>query len=323
MSDATAPAVASATTPAVAEEAKLDDLMLAMDVVDTLRHDQRLVEKELAAGYSDEALIERLRDLYKGQGIEVSDEVLVEGVKALREKRFTYAGSQPGLGRTLAMMWIDRSRLGKFLLIGLLAISGAWAANYYFITRPQQIAQMQAHEEIAETLPKALQSAYDEIISEAKVEPAKTYAAQLLADGKTALAHNDAEAARKAESDMQSFLKELRTEFALKIVNRSGEASGVWRKPEINPQGRNDYLIVEAVAPDGHVLPRAIRSEETGATTTVTKWGVRVSRDVYQRVLADKRADGIISENVVGDKHRGELDIDYKMPVLGGTITKW
>ena len=322
MSDVTAPA-APATTPVVAEEAKLDDLMLAMDVVDTLRHDQRLVERELAAGYSDEALIERLRDLYKSQGIEVSDEVLVEGVKALREKRFTYEASQPGMGRTLALMWIDRSRLGKFLLLGLLAISGAWAANYYFVDRPQQIAQMQAHEEIAETLPKALQTAYDDIIAEAKVEQAKTYAAQLLADGKTALAHNDPEAARKAVNDMESFLKELRTEFTLRIVNRPGEASGVWRKPEINPQGRNDYLIVEAVAPDGRVLPRAIRSEETGVTSTVTKWGVRVSRDVYQRVLADKRADGIITENVVGEKHRGDLDIDYKMPVLGGTITKW
>ena len=321
MSDAPAPA-APQTTPVV-EDAKLDDLMLAMDVVDTLRHDQRLVEKELAAGYSDEALIERLRELYKGQGIDVSDDVLVEGVKALREKRFTYAGSQPGLGRTLAMMWIDRSRLGKFLLLGLLAISGAWAANYYFVTRPQQIAQTQAREEISETLPKALQSTYDDIVGEAKVDEAKTYAAQLLADGKNALAHNDAEAARKAASDMQSFLKELRADFTLKIVNRPGEASGVWRKPEINPQGRNDYLIVEAVTSDGRVLPRAIKSEETGVTSTVTKWGVRVSRDVYQRVLADKRQDGIISETVVGEKRRGYLDIDYKMPVLGGTITKW
>lgn len=322
MSDATTPALPT-TTPVVVEEAKLDDLMLAMDVVDTLRHDERLVEKELAAGYSDEALIERLRVLYRGQGIDVSDEVLVEGVKALREKRFTYAGSQPGFGRTLALMWIDRSRLGKFLLLGLLAISGAWAANYYFVTRPQQVAQLQAHEEIAETLPKALQATYDEIVAEAQVAEAKTYAAQLLADGKSALAHNDADAARKTASDMESFLKELRAEFTLRIVNRPGEASGVWRKPEINPQGRNDYLIVEAVAPDGRVLPRSIRSEETGVTSTVTKWGVRVSRDVYQRVLADKRADGIISENVMGEKKRGYLDIDYRMPVLGGTITKW
>lgn len=322
MSDVTTSAAAS-PTPVVVEAAKLDDLMLAMDIVDTLRHDQRLVERELAAGYSDEALIDRLRALYRGQGIDVSDEALVQGVRALREKRFTYTGSQPGFGRTLALMWIDRARLGKFLLLGLLAISGAWTAHYYLVARPQQIAQTQAHEEIAETLPKALQTTYDEIIGEAKVDAAKSYAAQLLADGKSALAHNDAEAARKAAADLESFLKELRAEFTLRIVNRPGEASGVWRKPEINPQGRNDYLIVEAVAPDGRVLPRSIRNEETGVTSTVTKWGVRVNREVYQRVLADKRADGIISENIVGEKRRGYLDVDYRMPVLGGTITKW
>jgi hypothetical protein len=60
-----------------------------MDVVDTLRHDQRLVERELSADASDEALIKRLREVYKGQGIEVPDRVLEEGVKALKEKRFS------------------------------------------------------------------------------------------------------------------------------------------------------------------------------------------------------------------------------------------
>src|SRR4029453_14516698 len=44
-----------------------DGLVLAMDVVDTLRHRERLVEREL----NEEQLIERLRSLYKGQGIEV------------------------------------------------------------------------------------------------------------------------------------------------------------------------------------------------------------------------------------------------------------
>jgi Family of unknown function (DUF6384) len=73
--------VAVAQTSAAAP--KLDDLMLAMDVVDTLRHDQRLVERELSAASSDDAMIERLREVYKGQGIEVSDRILEEGVKAL------------------------------------------------------------------------------------------------------------------------------------------------------------------------------------------------------------------------------------------------
>ena len=102
-------AVAAAGAPAP----KLDDLMLAMDVVDTLRHDQRLVERELSAASSDDAMIERLREVYKGQGIEVSDRVLEEGVKALKEKRFSYEPPRPSLARSLALLWIGRARQAK------------------------------------------------------------------------------------------------------------------------------------------------------------------------------------------------------------------
>jgi hypothetical protein len=98
----------------------------------------------------------------------------------------------------------------------------------------------------------------------------------------------------------------------------AGEASGVWREPMINTRARNNYLIVKP-------SPRMARSfpEETGVTSTVDKWGVRVSNDVFEKVLLDKRDNGIIERNIVGQKKRGSLDVEYAMPVLGGTITKW
>src|SRR3974377_1937510 len=124
--------------PAPDQSPKLDDLMLAMDVVDTLRHDQRVVEQELSASLSDEALIERLRDIYKGQGIEGSAPVLQEGVKARREKRVSYKPPAPGLERSLALMWIDRARYG-WILFGVLAILATLLAGHYFlVTKPQE-----------------------------------------------------------------------------------------------------------------------------------------------------------------------------------------
>lgn len=310
-------------TPTKPEKASLDELMLAMDVVDTLRHDERLVERELSTRYSDEALIARLREIYQGQGIQVSDETLAAGVQALKEKRFSYEGAKPGLARSLALAWIDRARIGKILLVVVGLIAGGALANYLLFVEPQQRAQQALLQEISQTLPKALEQNYDEILKEAKVDDARQYAAQLLSDGKSALARNDTQAARKVNADMTALLNDLRMEFTLKIVNRSGEASGVWRKPEINAGARNDYLIVEAVTPDGRVLPRPILNEETGVTSTVSKWGIRVSRDVYQKVQSDKRDDGIIERNIVGRKQRGFLNVDYLMPILGGSITKW
>ena len=34
-------------------------------------------------------------------------------------------------------------------------------------------------------------------------------------------------------------------------------------------------------------------------------------------------AIALIERNIAGRKKRGALDVDYVMPVLGGTITKW
>jgi hypothetical protein len=302
---------------------KLDDLMLAMDVVDTLRHDQRIVERELSADASDEVLINRLREVYKSQGIEVSDRVLEEGVKALREKRFSYEPPRPSIERSLALLWIDRVRIGKILLGGFFALFCVWLAYDLLVARPHREAQRQAALEISEVLPKTFADSYADILKEAKVDAATQYAAQLLADGKAALARGDAATARKVAEDLASLRNDLHAEFTLRIVNRPGEASGVWREPLINRGARNDYLIVEAVAPDGKILPRPILNEETGVTSTVNKWGVRVTNDTFEKVMADKRDNGIIERNNVGQKKRGFLDVDYSMPVLGGTITKW
>jgi len=302
---------------------KLDDLMLAMDVVDTLRHDQRLVERELSASFSDEALIERLREIYKGQGIEVSHRVLEEGVKALKEKRFSYGAPKPSLARSLALAWIGRERIGKILLAAFLVIFAGALAHHFLVAWPKEIAEVKAQQELTQLLPKSLEANHADVLREAKAEAATKYAAQLLSDGKAALAQGDAAGARKAVADMGVLLNDLRAEFSLRIINRPGEASGVWREPQINTLARNDYLIVEAVAPNGRVFSRPILNEETGVTSKVDKWGIRVSNELLQKVLADKRDNGIIERNIVGQKRRGYLDVDYVMPVLGGTITKW
>ena len=44
--------------------APLDEVMLAMDVVDTLRHRQDLATRELAGVTREQQLIDKLRDIY-------------------------------------------------------------------------------------------------------------------------------------------------------------------------------------------------------------------------------------------------------------------
>ena len=106
-------------------------------------------------------------------------------------------------------------------------------------------------------------------------------------------------------------------------MSRPGESSGVWRRPPGNSKARNYYLIVEAFAPDGRKLSLPIRNEESGATETVTKFGVRVPQKTFEAVAQDKRDDGIVQRNRFGVKRRGTLSVDYQMPFEGGFITKW
>jgi hypothetical protein len=93
--------------------------------------------------------------------------------------------------------------------------------------------------------------------------------------------------------------------------------------PQRNPTGRNFYLIVEAVTPDGRTLNLPVTSEEDGRTETVSKWGIRVTEDVFEQIRRDKSDDGIVQRNRLGEKRRGHLEVEYLIPVLGGAITRW
>jgi hypothetical protein len=308
----------------------LDEVMLAMDVVDTLRHQENLVSRELSEERRDAELLERLRQIYRGQGIEVPDRILQEGVQALKEQRFVYTPPAPGFTRTVANAWVNRGRIGGSLLALVALLGFGWGAYHLGVERPaqQRTAQEQAaaernRTELAQTLPSALEQGHEDVLREAKVPVARERADQILADGRAAIARQDANGARQAINDLEILRADLRREFVLRIVSRPGEPTGVWRVPPRNPSGRNYYLIVEAVSPDGRILSLPVTSEEDGQTATTSKWGVRVTEAVAMQVQRDKSDDGIVQQNRLGEKRRGSLDIDYLMPVLGGTILRW
>ena len=93
-----------------------DDILMAMDVVDTLRHSSRIVERELNTSAHDAELLSRLRGIYQAQGIAVPDHILREGVSALREDRFTYHPTPPSFSRQVAECYVKNQKLAPFLV---------------------------------------------------------------------------------------------------------------------------------------------------------------------------------------------------------------
>lgn len=348
----------------------LDEVMLAMDVVDTLRHSQRLVERELDTEHREQVLMQKLRDIYTSQGIAVPDHILAEGVAALREERFTYKPPQPSLAVTLARLYVSRGKWAKPLLIGITvsvvalvayqfgsqglrryrlgqqqAVATAAQAQWEDFVKSEPDAQARV---IGETIYRRVQTALQRgdarvaqtqlaqladlqklqaelaaVVAEAKVPEATTQAKHDYAEGLAALGADDVERAHAAATRLATLRTQLAQEYTLRIVSRPGEPSGVWREPEQNPQARNYYLIVEAVSPDGQVLPLSVTSEEDGTTSPVSTWGVRVSEQVFAGIRADKQDDGIIQNSQVGVKRRGFLHPEYLIPTSGGMITSW
>ncbi len=416
-------------------QVSMDDIMLTMDVVDTLRRRQALVDHELDSEAREQALIEKVRSIYAAQGIEVDDKTIAAGVEALKDQRFAYHPPPSGLMTRLWHLYVDRGRWSKRIGMGLAALLAAWGIHYGTVTLPEKRAakaeleqlnrtithatlttaesserlqrlrrQLQAQPtpsdqalrttaqttrneadrllnkaaqliESARTLGKPtplpadaataekekakqkiatqqkllgdagklLDSAekrigllanldhlpanlrqYKQAIDElAKERKARKIAAQLYDDSVTALRKGDIQTARIGLSDLKDLLTQLQQAYTLRIVSRPGERSGVWRVPDVNSRARNHYLIVEAIDKKGRRLKLPVTSEEDGKTREVRQWGLRVDAATYQRVAADKKDDGIIQKNIVGEKRAGYLKPDYRIETTGGAITQW
>jgi hypothetical protein len=301
----------------------LDDVMIAMDVVDTLRHREDLVRRELNEEGRESELIARLRQIYREQGIEVPDEVLAEGVKALKDSRFVYTPPPPGWKRTLLTLWAKRQQHGKRLGIAAAALVALFGGYYLLVTRPAKLAKERARIEITETLPKQLRQAYADVAAITADEAAKQKASALQTDAERAIRAGDRAAMLKINGELTGLREEVMRQYTLTIVSRAGESTGVWRRPPHGSQARNYYLIVEAITPQGEKLSLPIRNEETGTVETVSKFGVRVPQDTFETVARDKRDDGIVQKNRFGEKRRGMLAVNYAMPFEGGFITSW
>ncbi len=374
-----------ATADAAAGKPALDDLMLAMDIVDTLRHDMRIAERELGDDERRTALKTRLREIYSSQGIEVPDSILEDGVRALEQDRFTYKSKASGFSAALARIYVARGlwakRAGVLLLIGL-AMWGGW---YFGMERPRLQREAAVQAELARgaadletlardigtltaapdlrqrseallaegrkaaaaadreavrtalqgleavkadaaelaALPARLDKAVASIMAEMPDQAALARAADLEARARKAAAAFDATAAADAANALENLLARLRQAYDIRIVQEEGSPSGVWRIPDVNDQARNYYLIVEAITPEGKTIAVPVLNEETKKASTVTRWGIRVDKNLFDAVRRDKGDDGIIQNDTVAQKKRGASEPEWSIPAPSGAITEW
>jgi hypothetical protein len=289
--------------------------MAAMDVVDTLRHQSDIAQRELDGQGRRDRLLLRLKDLYQAQGIDVPEHVLQEGIDALEQERFQYQAVEPSWRTRLAHIWVSRGRWGK--PIGFLAVLASLFGGVYWVT------DVLPERNMRNALPAQIAASVSTIKIIAKNPDVVSLAEQRASAAQREIVAENYTSAVQIKDEIAAISKRLQGEYSIRIVSRPGESSGVWRVPDINQQGKNYYLIVEAIDNSNRVLELDILSEETDKRKRVKLWGLRVERDVFQRVAADKQDDGIIQSNQIGAKKIGYLQPQYSIATSGASITKW
>ncbi len=304
------------TEVVVKEKAPLDELMLAMDVVDTLRHKELVLARELTAEDRDAKLLDQLREIYTSQGIAVTDEILQRGVDALREERFVYPQPEPSFSRTLAYAYVTRGRWGKWAGGGVALLAVA-ALSFQLFVRGPELRQ-------ATEVPAELTAAFATLDANTDDAAALDAARAELATGQAAVAQGDFAAARAAAGAIATLNARVQAQYELRIVSRPGEHER--RVARAGGQSRRAQLLPDRRSRSPRTARRCgcrSRARKTAARAACGPWVCASTRRRTSAPWPTSSDDGIIQNNVVGRKRRGVLEREYTVPTTGAAITDW
>lgn len=347
-------------TPPLAD-ASMHDMLRIMDVASALRRERETAEAVLDVATAKQKLRERLLATAAAAGEPVTAAEVDAAIEQYFRQQHEYRDPPAGWGRFWASAWVMRRILllvGGVLVggtVGILLLVSTMANSFSPPPKPQpktlpKPAATTPAPKVDSPVPVPVAPVREDAASQPDTALAALWAqfqqdgaaAAVLAEdadarqrvqrlrdrGAAAQAAGSLAQLRTAASELGTLVARLGEEYTVQIVSRPGEKSGVDR---YDNRGRLSgyYLIVEAVAPDGRLLPRAIKNAETQRTETVTKWGELVGTATWERVVADKQADGVIDDAYFAHKNRGiyeektVLQEDGKPLRRGRQITKW
>ncbi len=285
-----------------ARSAPLDDVMMAMDVVDGIRHDERLALRELDEEARREELVTRLRRIYDAQGIAVPDSVIAEGVAALDEQRFVHTPAPLTWRTLLARAWIWRARIAAGVAVLLIALGTGWFAYDASVLGPRRAIVEEA------------QATFTAITGGEVTPEAAARAQGIVGAVEAALARGDTDAARTGLAELVALRANLPLVYELRIVEAISQARA--NAPHI----RDHAFVVEAIGADGGPVTVTI-TDADGATRGASRFALPVSQDTYTAIQRDERGSGTLADVApLAVKRAGEPAPDYRVPVTGAPM---
>lgn len=305
----------------------LKEMATIMDVASQLKREQAVVQQQLNLDQVKQALRQRLLDAAKLSGGSVTAEQVDAAVAQYYDQLHTYREPRLGWSTAIAHVWIRRRWIGAVALgllgIWLLSLGLLYSGLLPGSIRDGRLAK-QYHGRIEGQL-TAIEKLADQTETLERVR-----AARQAADG--LLAQRAVSPLSELASELESLAERLAAEYRVSIVSAPGEQSGIERlyNDESGTRLSGCYVFVEARDPRGKLLTLPITNRETGKVERVTRWGEQVPQEVFERLLEDKRADGVLDETLFAVKKRGRAEMDILLPDATGwpvsrqgQITRW
>ena len=305
---------AAAPSAAAAINASMNDMLRMMDVASALRRERETAEAQLDLATAKQQLRKRLMATAEAAGEDVKIEEIDAAIDEYFKRQHRYEDPPASWGRFWASVWVMRNKLLVALLLVLLLaaiVIGAIVMVNRGGGEPEGGSGDDGAARAARSAPTRDGRAYADFetlvaagLKMAADEDARSRIAAIATDGETAFAANNGVALRTSRRKLDELLERLRAEYEVRIVSRPGQLSGIDRK--FNGRVSGLYLIVEAITPAGKRLTLPIANgEKSGQIFRVKQWGEQVEQRIWDRIVADKKADGVVDENVFARKARG------------------
>lgn len=296
-----------------------------MDVARAIRDEQLTVEQQFRIDEVKARIRDRLLESARISGDHVSEAEIDAAISVYFQTQFIYHDPPWGMSRLLAQLYVWRVKGLVAGALGGVMLVGVWLA-FFNDAMPWSNASQTA--QIRQQVEHDARSVLDQL-NILKKDPAAEKAVDDITKEFHAIeASGNVQAIRDCQARMNNLLTQLREQYRLEIVG--GSPSLISRRWNKGGEGLAYYAIVEAKNGSGQVLSRAVKNAETGQTSTVTRWAEQIPKEVFDRLAADKRADGILNETLFAEKPRGTLDektvlsgTDNQPIPRQGTITNW
>ncbi len=312
----------AAEIPAAGERLSLEEMSRIMDVAASLRKERALVDEQLNIGQIKAKLRERLLEAAKISGDPVTAEEVDAAVRQYYEQLHEFREPSASLATFAAHLWVSRGVVLAMVAAAVAAFATVWGLLATGVlpgkVRNERIAaaaaaQFESQLDQAERTAASIRQLSNDASVDRDVKA-------LVSSARAAANRKDPGSVAEALGKLDLLRQELELDYTLAIASRPGEQSGLDRYfgDEKGTRVSGLYVFVEARDGRGNAVQVPIENRESGRIDFVSRWAEQVPPVVFDRLKADKEADGVLDERTFGVKRRGERTLEVTLPGVDG-----